>query len=207
MVFPYCIPNDPTQKSMMGKLTIFLILCSITMAFPLVFGVADDPKGVEEWFHKITNHYHHEQKITKLHFYYHDLLGVTRTVVAQSNTTSTSPTYFGATLMMDNPLTVGLPFTGFQVIGRAQGLYGSSSMEEPCNVVAMNLIFTHGPYNGSTLTVLGHNPILHPNREMPVIGGSGVFRLARGVVLLNTYSYNFTVGNLTVEYNVMVQHY
>ncbi|XP_057500904.1 pterocarpan synthase 1-like [Actinidia eriantha] len=103
---------------------------------------------------------------------------------------------------MDNPLNVG-PSQASKVIGRAQGLYGSSSMEEPCNVV----IFTHGPYNGCTLTVLGHNPILHPNREMPVIGGSGVFRLARGVVLLNIYSYDFTVGNLTVEYNVMVQHY
>ncbi|GFY94599.1 hypothetical protein Acr_09g0010450 [Actinidia rufa] len=176
------------------------------MAFLVVFGVADDPKEVEEWFHKITNHHHHEQKVTKLHFYFQDLAGVTAMVVAQSNTTSTSPTYFGATLMMDNPLTVG-PSQASKVIGRAQGLYGSSSMEEPCDVVAMNLIFTHGPYNGSTLTVLGHNPILHPKREMPIIGGTGVFRLARGVSLLNTYSYDFTVGNLTVEYNVIVEHY
>ena len=208
MVCPYCIPNDPTQKRMMGKLAIFVILCSITTAFPFVYGVTDDPKEVEEWFHKIAHHHHHhhEQKVTKLHFYFQDLAGVTAMVVAQSNTTSTSPTYFGATLMMDNPLTVG-PSQASKVIGRAQGLYGSSSMEEPCDVVAMNLIFTHGPYNGSALTVLGYNPILHPNREMPVIGGSGVFRLARGIALLNTYSYDFTVGNLTVEYNVIVQHY
>ncbi|PSS21731.1 Dirigent protein [Actinidia chinensis var. chinensis] len=155
---------------MMGKLTIFLVLCSITMAFLVVFGVADDPKEVEEWFHKITNHHHHEQKVTKLHFYFQDLAGITAMVVAQSNTTSTSPTYFGATLMMDNPLTVG-PSQASKVIGRAQGLYGSSSMEEPCDVVAMNLIFTYGPYNGSTLAQFSIPNVRCPSSVGPVSSG------------------------------------
>ncbi|XP_057493265.1 dirigent protein 22-like [Actinidia eriantha] len=191
----------------MAKLGIFAILCSITMAFPVVFGVADDPKEVEEWFHKLTNHHHHlEQKVTKFHFYFQDLVGITTAVVAQSNATATSPTFFGEVFMMDNPLTVG-PSQASKVIGRAQGLYGLSSMENFCDVVAMNLIFTDGPYNGSALTVLGYNPVSQPKREMPVIGGSGVFRMARGVALLNTYYFNFTLGNTTVEYNVIVQHY
>ncbi|KAH1040334.1 hypothetical protein J1N35_042077 [Gossypium stocksii] len=36
-----------------------------------------------------------------------------------------------------------------------------------------------GKYNGSTLSVLGRNEVLSAVREMPIVGGSGVFRFAR----------------------------
>ncbi|PSS21730.1 Dirigent protein [Actinidia chinensis var. chinensis] len=191
----------------MGKLGIFAIfLCSITMVVPLVFGVAEGPKEVEEWFHSVSNHHHPNQKVTKMHFYLHDVFGVTTKKVAKPNTTAKSPTFFGETFMIDNPLTVG-PSQASKLIGRAQGLYGFSSMEEVRVTVAMNLVFTDGSYNGSSLTSLGHNPVLQPKCEMPIIGGSGIFRLARGVALLNTYSHDDIKGNTTVEYNVILQHY
>ncbi|KAH1084375.1 hypothetical protein J1N35_024136 [Gossypium stocksii] len=46
--------------------------------------------------------------------------------------------------------------------------------------MAYNFAFIEGKYNGSNLSVLGRNPVFSAVREMPVIGGSGVFRFARG---------------------------
>jgi hypothetical protein len=44
-------------------------------------------------------------------------------------------------------------------------------------------------------------------REMPIVGGSGLFRLARGYAQANTHEIDFKTGNATVEYNVYVFHY
>ncbi|OWM69255.1 hypothetical protein CDL15_Pgr025442 [Punica granatum] len=46
--------------------------------------------------------------------------------------------------------------------------------------MAMNFAFVEGKYNGSSLTVLGRNPVFDAVREMPVVGGIGLFRFAHG---------------------------
>ncbi|KAH7835267.1 hypothetical protein Vadar_024571 [Vaccinium darrowii] len=73
-------------------------------------------------------------------------------------------------------------------------------MEELILTQAMNLVFTGGPYNGSSLTVLGSNPVMHPNREMPVIGGSGVFRLAHG-----DFKIQNIVGSCDVKFPIRLE--
>ncbi|GMP37592.1 hypothetical protein CsSME_00009201 [Camellia sinensis var. sinensis] len=171
---------------MMRKLGTIVVLCSMAIAMPVFCSIAEDPKEVEQWFHDFTTKA--DQKVTKLHFYFQDLRDITTTIVAQSNTSLTSPTFFGLIYMVDDPLTVG-PSQASKAVGRAQGL------------------FTDGTYNRSTLTVLGSNPVTQTKRELPVIGGTGVFRLARGVALLNTYFLNAALGNAIVEYTVIVQHY
>ncbi|KAF7127402.1 hypothetical protein RHSIM_Rhsim11G0189500 [Rhododendron simsii] len=192
---------------MMEKLAAVGIVVVLVLFSPIAMAIAEGPKEVEEWFHKFDDTTSvAQQKVTKLQFYFHDLRGVTTAVLAQSNTTAASPTSFGLFYVMDNPLTVG-PSQASKVIGRAQGLYGSTSREKLGLTLAMNLVFTNGPYNGSSLTVLGYNPPTLPKREMPVVGGAGVFRMARGVALLKTYFFDATQGNATVEYNVIVHHY
>ncbi|KAA8546083.1 hypothetical protein F0562_020466 [Nyssa sinensis] len=99
------------------------------------------------------------------------------------------------------------PALSSTLVGRAQGLYGTTSLEEICDLMAMSFVFKEGEYNGSSLAVLGHNPIMNQYRELAVVGGSGVFRLARGVVTLNTYFFNPSAGNATVEVSVIVSHY
>ncbi|PHT84087.1 Dirigent protein 22 [Capsicum annuum] len=73
--------------------------------------------------------------------------------------------------------------------------------------MTLNLVFTKGKYNGSTLSILGYNQIFHEYREMPIIGGSGVFRLAQGIATAKTYWADNATQNAIVEYHVVVLHY
>ncbi|KAL7206903.1 hypothetical protein ACSBR2_019579 [Camellia fascicularis] len=63
------------------------------VAMPVFCSIAEDPNEVEQWFHDLTTKA--DQKLTKLHFHFQDLRGITTTIVAQSNTRLTSPTFFG----------------------------------------------------------------------------------------------------------------
>ncbi|KVH90884.1 Plant disease resistance response protein [Cynara cardunculus var. scolymus] len=83
------------------------------------------------------------------------------------------------------------------MVGRAQGLYGVASQEETSMLVAMNFMFTTGKYNGSTLMVFGRNPVYQKVREMPVVGGSGLFRFAS--VQARTYGLNTKIADTIVR--------
>ncbi|KAG5581922.1 hypothetical protein H5410_052549 [Solanum commersonii] len=118
--------------------------------------------------------------------------------IAQSNMTAKSPTSFGFVAMMDDPLTVG-PEPNWTIVGRAQGIYGSADQNEGALLMTLNFVFTTDKYNGSTLSVLGRNPVFHQYREMPIFGGSGVFRLAQGIATAKTYWFNLTSGDAVVD--------
>ncbi|KAL5561154.1 hypothetical protein UlMin_030901 [Ulmus minor] len=167
--------------------------------------IIEEPKEMEEWLRELPQA---RVKLTKLHFYFHDIASgqnPTAVKIAQAANTMKSPTFFGLVNMIDDPLTEG-PEPTSRLVGRAQGLYGLASQEEISLLLSVNFVFTGGKYNGSTLTVLGHNPVMHPKREMPIVGGTGVFRLARGFATAKTVSMNST-GDAIVEYNFAVLHY
>ncbi|XP_049364157.1 dirigent protein 22-like [Solanum verrucosum] len=191
----------------MGKTKLVLLFCFIVvMVMPIAQGAELGPKAVEKWFKKLP---HAKQKVTKFHFYFHDIVSgknPTAVQIAQANMTTKSPTFFGFVAMADDPLTVG-PEPNSTIVGRAQGIYGAADQNESGLLMNLNFVFTTGKYNGSTLSVLGRNPVFHKYREMPIVGGSGVFRLAQGVATAKTYWINMTSGDAIVEYNVMVLHY
>ncbi|XP_019232455.1 PREDICTED: dirigent protein 21-like [Nicotiana attenuata] len=150
-------------------------------------------------------------KVTKFDFYFHDIASgknPTADQIAQSNMTAESPTFFGVLVMIDSPLTLG-PEPNSTLVGRVQGIYGSADQKEFGLLMNLNFVFTTGKYGGSTLCirVLGRNPALQNYREMPIVGGSGVFRLAQGIATAKTYWINTTSGDAIVEYNVIVQHF
>ncbi|KAA8536007.1 hypothetical protein F0562_028485 [Nyssa sinensis] len=177
-----------------------------TNVFMVVQGITEGPNAAEAWFKKLP---HAKEKVTKLHFYFHDIASgknPTAVQVAQPNATNKSPAFFGIIMMVDDPLTVR-PEPTSNIMGRAQGFYGFAGMEEIELIMTMNIVFTEGEYNGSSLSILGRNPVFHRYREMPVVGGSGFFRLARGIATAKTYWVNFTSGDATVEYNIIVAHY
>ncbi|KAI3827061.1 hypothetical protein L1987_01123 [Smallanthus sonchifolius] len=141
-------------------------------------------------------------KTTRLHFYFHDIVsGKQPTAIPIIRPKNA----FGTTAMVDDPLTLDTKPRS-KLVGRAQGLYALASKHDQALLMAMNFAFTYGKYNGSTLSVMGRNPVLDAVREMPVIGGSGVFRFARGYALANTVRYNPKTGNAVVQYNVTVMH-
>ncbi|KAL8490905.1 hypothetical protein ACS0TY_022781 [Phlomoides rotata] len=74
------------------------------------------------------------------------------------------------------------------------------------SVLAMNLnfVFTGGEYNGSSLCILGRNPIDSKNRELPVVGGTSVFRMESEFSISNTYSYDPVENYGVLEYIVYV---
>jgi len=146
---------------------------------------------------------------SRLHFYFHETLvgkNVTTVQVARANGTNASPTLFGLVVVMNDMLTNG-PEPASELLGRMQGLYSLSGQEETAMQMAVTFVFSSGEYNGSTLCLVGINPIYHPVREMPIVGGSGLFRMARGYAFARTYSLDNITGNAVVECNVTVLHY
>ncbi|KAD3337215.1 hypothetical protein E3N88_32735 [Mikania micrantha] len=193
----------------MTKIFVFLLPLIITFSqtFPAT-GADHNPaflKSVKRNPMKLRT-----EKLSHFQFYWHDIIsGPNPTVVniiQPPKTNKTTPTGFGMVNMIDDPLTEK-PETGSQLLGRAQGFYGVASQGELGLLMAMNFVFLTGKYNGSTLTVLGRNPVFHKVREMPVIGGSGLFRFARGYVQASTHSFDLKTGDAVVEYNVHVLHY
>ncbi|KVH88922.1 Plant disease resistance response protein [Cynara cardunculus var. scolymus] len=120
--------------------------------------------------------------------------------------TNTSRTLFGATHVIDDSLTVG-PEPTSKIVGRAQGIYAFTDLNEFGLLMVFNYAFVEGKYNGSTLSVLGKNSFLSKVREMPIVGGSGLFRFARGYVLATTHSLNLSSGDAVVKHDVYVLHY
>ncbi|XP_035844926.1 dirigent protein 19-like [Helianthus annuus] len=107
---------------------------------------------------------------------------------------------------MDIPLTK-TPESGSKLLGRVQGIDGRAWHEKLVQLMAMNIVFFTKKYNGSTLTLLGRNPMSDEVREMPVVGGSGLFRFARGYLQASTYSVDFQTRDNVIEYIVHVFHY
>ncbi|OAY40655.1 dirigent protein 22 [Manihot esculenta] len=150
-----------------------------------------------------------KEKLTHLRFYFHDIVSgrnATAVPVAKAAMTNTSLSAFGLVTMMDDPLTLE-PHRSSKLIGKAQGIYASASQTELSFLMVLNFAFTEGKYNGSNLSVLGRNSIFSGVREMPIVGGSGLFRFARGYAQAKTHDLDFKTGDAVVEYNVYVFHY
>lgn len=148
-----------------------------------------------------------KEKLSHLHFFLHDIVEgekATAVRVAEAWMTNTSKTGFGFLAIMDDPLTEG-PDLGSKTVGRAQGMYASAAENEFALLMVLNFAFIEGKYKGSNLSLLGRNEVFSEVREMPIIGGSGVFRFARGYAQAKTHK--ITVESSIVEYNVLVYHY
>ncbi|KAL1535067.1 dirigent protein 1-like [Salvia divinorum] len=157
------------------------------------------PKAVEKWVERLPQRH---EKVTKLHFYFHRLGGSapSAAIIARANTTT--PTSFGLAVMRDDPLTAG-PEISSAHMGYAQGMSATVSLEEVVLVDYFTLSFT----DGSTLAVLGSNAIFHQYRELPIVGGTGAYRLARGVITFQTYFFNSTTRVASIQADAVVIHY
>ncbi|AES69738.1 putative plant disease resistance response protein [Medicago truncatula] len=183
-----------------------LISRSLLFLFSLniIFTQSTSTNGV---FSKQSNIYLPSEKLTHLHFYYHDIKNKNNpTIVQIVNTPENVPNGFGATYVMDDEITEG-PEMSSKHIGRAQGLFGQASLHDIGMFMLTNFIFTEGNYAGSTLSMLGRNPVAEQNREMAIVGGTGLFRFARGYVIANSVYSISSPENFVMEYNITVYHH
>ncbi|RZC44869.1 hypothetical protein C5167_037823 [Papaver somniferum] len=185
---------------------------------PILFIVAVVSKSIihqiqaqkVDWSETVPYEEQFRNKVTRLHFYFHDRVSgknPTAIPIAQASTTNQSSTMFGTLRMIDDPLTEGSDPSS-KVVGRAQGLYGFSGQDQLSLIAVVSYVFTDEKLkNGSSLSLLSHNPILNPVRELAVVGGTGSFRFASGFAQIKTLFFNLTSGDAIVEYYVTVVHY
>ncbi|KAI3448898.1 hypothetical protein Pfo_005563 [Paulownia fortunei] len=169
-------------------------------------GSHQGPKTEEEKFKKLLQA---KEKVAKLHFYLQDALGgpnATVLEVARSAITATSAASFGQVRVVDDLITAA-PDRNSEKLGRAQGMITFTGLDESALTMNLNFYFTSGKYSGSTLCVVGRNPVSNRNRELPVVGGTGVFRMARGYSISNTYSYDAATNYGVLEYTLYVAYY
>ncbi|CAI9769714.1 unnamed protein product [Fraxinus pennsylvanica] len=144
-------------------------------------------------------------KVTKIHFYVQDIVsGPNQTVweVARSNITSTSPTLFGLVRVIDEQMTAK-PDANSKKLGQVQGQITFADFKEVAPLMNFNVVFKSGIYNGSTIWLLGRNPISQTYREYAIVGGTGIFRIARGYAITSIYSDD-SAGHFVLEYTLYV---
>ncbi|KAK6135546.1 hypothetical protein DH2020_030717 [Rehmannia glutinosa] len=145
-------------------------------------------RTLDQYFKKLNPE---KTTLTKLEIYIHAYFATSenQTVfqVASSEITSQSPSTFGRILVIDNPLTVTSD-PGSEYLGQYQGMNAYSDFTESAANMNMNMFFTGGEYDGSSMSILGRQPVNEEVRVLSVIGGTGFFRLAKGVVLASTLS-------------------
>lgn len=148
-----------------------------------------------------------KERVTNLHFFFHDRVGgesATAVVVASAPTTAKSRTSFGLTTIVDDPLTETADPKSKEV-GRAQGIIAATGRDQLSLIMALSLSFTTGKFNGSSLSMISHNPVTHTVRDLAIVGGTGRFQLARGVAVARTIKVEGF--SAIVEYDVQVAHY
>ncbi|GER50670.1 disease resistance-responsive (dirigent-likeprotein) family protein [Striga asiatica] len=159
-----------------------------------------------------AKHQYGNEKLCKFTVYWHDQVSghhpTSVSIVSPPPYPNNNNSFFGLVQMIDNKLTLdGDPKS--KSIGRAQGFYAAASLDpkDIALLMTMNFYFTDGKYKGSTLEILGRNAFMNKVREMPIVGGSGLFRFARGYALLSTKMLNQSTGDAIVKYDLYVMHY
>ncbi|KAG4913095.1 hypothetical protein JHK82_053679 [Glycine max] len=72
---------------------------------------------------------------------------------------------------------------------------------------ALRIRLAQAHMTNTSATLLGGNTVFSTVREMPIVGGSGAFRFARGYGLAKTQTFDVKTGDAAVEYYVYVFYY
>ncbi|XP_038707217.1 dirigent protein 23-like [Tripterygium wilfordii] len=182
----------------MAKLHMCLVLMIVLVS------ITKCAQAEKKWARKVVGE---KETTINLQFYLHDTLSgknPSAILVAQAKTTYQYPTQFGSVMMADDPLTM-TPEPNSLVVGRAHGLYGSAGQTDLALIMALSFHITSSAYVGSTINILGKNsPDLNANRELPVVGGTGAFRLARGYAYVKLLSIDPKTGDTILGYNITI---
>ncbi|KAJ3705879.1 hypothetical protein LUZ61_009584 [Rhynchospora tenuis] len=99
-----------------------------------------------------------------------------QTVIPSSNARS-----FGWSVVNDWPMYDGRGADA-KVIARAQGMHIQAGMKDPLWYNSLNIVFEDARFKGSTLQVMG---TVVEGGDWSILGGTGEFTLAEGVIYKN----------------------
>ncbi|KAL3642478.1 hypothetical protein CASFOL_013293 [Castilleja foliolosa] len=117
-----------------------------------------------------------KQKVTNIRFY------------LQNQFNMSQPIAYGDVFAYQDPLTVE-PSPNSTLMGRAQGTIGFTAHDGSFDLhMSVAYIFTSGVYNGSTVIAVGRSAVTQSVRQFAIVGGTGAFKLAGGIVTGTTYS-------------------
>ncbi|KAJ0105873.1 disease resistance response protein 206-like [Pistacia vera] len=130
--------------------------------------------------------------------YFHDILyngqnaeNATSAIVAApawgNETILAEPTHFGDIIVFDDPITLDNNLHSTPV-GRAQGLYLYDGKHTFNTWFGFSFTFNSTGHKGS-ITLAGADPFLEKTRDIPVIGGTGDFFMARGIANFMTDAF------------------
>uniref|UniRef100_A0A0D9VV13 Dirigent protein n=1 Tax=Leersia perrieri TaxID=77586 RepID=A0A0D9VV13_9ORYZ len=143
---------------------------------------------------------------THLHLYIHEtFMGANATTASLNAGAIGNSSSFGSVGAVDDELREGSDAAS-RYLGRAEGLLVQADLRNPsalCTI--LNLVFTDGVYNGSTLVVDGRVDGGGGGAavERAVVGGTGRFRRARGYSLMSKFG-NPTNSTVVFEMDVYV---
>lgn len=149
----------------------------------------------------------------QLHFYLQEQLNDTFFLTVPPPAGVKPGSFFGATLATDHAVTAG-PDASSTLLARAKGLVVASNKDPPLVlpqpgadiVVVSTVVFTEASgYGGSTVNFLGFDAGPLRRRELSIVGGTGLFRLARGWVEYTTLADNGK-GRATLDMTAHIYH-
>ncbi|KAG4163197.1 hypothetical protein ERO13_D01G156832v2 [Gossypium hirsutum] len=105
-------------------------------------------------------------------------------MIARPTITQASSFHFGRLFAIDDPLILE-PEPTLALIRNTQGLYVSSNRDPVVFTLVMYADFTFksGRFNRSSFSLFSRNLFLDKVRELAIVGGRDVFRMARGFAL------------------------
>jgi hypothetical protein len=107
-----------------------------------------------------------------------------------TTTNGTTGSFFGALVVFDDSMTTQ-PDPNSLEIGRGRGLYAFDANDNggPGLQFVWTAQFNEATYGpGTTLSFAGFDRITNQIREISIVGGTGMFRYARGYADITTYS-------------------
>lgn len=122
--------------------------------------------------------------------YYHDIIfggnNTRANATSAAVTKGSGPVEFGRVVVFDDPMTVGESLDS-GTVARAQGMYFYDMKAIPNAWFSFSLVFNSTQRKG-TLNIIGDDIITAKMRDLSVVGGTGDFFMARGMVTLTTES-------------------
>ncbi|KAM6557633.1 hypothetical protein CsatB_004652 [Cannabis sativa] len=121
--------------------------------------------------------------------YYHDTLfngtdAANATSATVANKTRLGDFNFGMLVVFDDPMTKDNHLLS-PPVGRAQGFFFYDKKNEYNAWFAFTLVFNSSEYKG-TLNIMGADLMPQKTRDLSVVGGTGDFFMARGIVTIET---------------------